>query len=186
MISDSAWVKQIRNILKELLTLKAKALQYRKLEFGCSDEFPGYLYYTYENIRVFFPWLIVDDLPTKEILNYLIKIAIQIKACSLSFTCLSGSALYFNSLRSISDIDFLEYEINPEIDPPQFKTPKEFAVLKKSGTYTEYVTTTPFYGAVEVTNKIVGLNTTEVGLGGVGQKQPLSGSAADVHTARAI
>ena len=183
--SHSAWVKEVRDILRNLLMLKAKALRDRNLGLECSDEFPGYLYYAYENIKVFFPWLIVDDLPSKEILNYLIKIAIQIKACSLSFTCLSGSALYFNSLRSISDIDFLEYELNPELDPPNFRSPAGFALLKRKDSYSEYVTETPFYGTVEVTNMIVGIDTTKLGLAASLKSSPYQ-EAPLTHTPREL
>jgi len=183
--SHSSWVGQVREILKKLMTQKAKALCDRNLGFECAEDFPGYLYYTFDNVKVFFPWLIVDDLPSKEILNYLIKVAIQIKACSLSFTCLSGSALYFNSLRSISDIDFLEYEFNPELDPRNIKSPNEFAVLKQKDSYVEYITETPFYGTVEVTNLIVSIDSSQLGLGASKNSSPYQ-EAPLTHTPREL
>ena|SRR5690242_6060122 len=98
MNPNSAWVEKVRMFLRELLIFKSEAICERVAGFQCSEAHPGYLYYTYNNVRVYFPWLIMDDIPEQDILNYLIATGVKIKASSISFTCLSGSALYFNSL----------------------------------------------------------------------------------------
>lgn len=184
--ADSAPVDSLRSDLKEVVAVKARARAAANNLLEVASEFPGYLIYNHSNVRIFFPWLIVDDLPPKEILDYLIRLATKIKACSMSFTCLSGSTLYFNSLRSISDIDFLEYEVNPELDPPRDRASVDLAVVKRRPNYIEYVTETPFYGAVEVTNKLVEIDTKKTGLAAAPessafQEAPLVGTPRELY-----
>jgi hypothetical protein len=106
------------------------------------------------------------------VLDYLIKLAIKIKACSISFMCLSGSALFFKSLKSISDLDFLEYEANAELDPQVINESTELALLAQAKNYLQYIVATPFYGPVEATNKIVRLDTSKSGYGASERSHP--------------
>ena len=161
--SYSPWLDQISATLKKILTTKARALAAQNPTLRHSPDHPGYVYLTADNIRVYIPWLIVEDLPSPDILSYLIGIASQIKSCTLSSICLSGSTLYFGSLRSISDIDFLEYDQGSTGSPAAIKRPDGFGVIVEVGDYVEYVVDTPFFGVVAASNKIASINNSTDG-----------------------
>lgn len=158
---NDLWIEELRAQLKEYMTIKALSLQTGDLV--ASEENPGYLRYSYQQIPVFIPWLIIQDLPEKPVLDELIELCSKVKVGKFSTICLSGSALYFGALKCVSDIDILEYEVDSEFDENVIDTPPGFWRLKHKDNYLEYLTKSGFYGTVELTNKIVPIDYTKTG-----------------------
>jgi hypothetical protein len=153
---DMEYLSDLNRQLKNIMLAKAKTISEKNEGYEISEKYPGYLKYTIDNYPIYIPWFILDDFPRQEIITFLVRSAIKIKACKSSAICISGSTLYFNSLQSISDIDYLEYQNNQEDDPPIINSYNDFEIIfHDKESYVEYIVETPFYGIAAVSNKIV-------------------------------
>lgn len=161
LITDrkSTIVAAVESELKAYLTDQAEGLS--SSSFKPLTGQPGYLQYDNSEMPVLFPWIIVDSLPPKGVLDELIDICMQIKIGKYSTVCLSGSSLYFGSIQSISDIDILEYKNS--IDEQPIPHPEGFLVLKQNKDYVEYIAKSGFWGMVEISNTIVPYNYQKSG-----------------------
>lgn len=148
-------IEELRRLLKEHMTQKANGLSSRRLDMEVSEEFPGYLKYKIGSIPIYFPWIIIEDLPEPEVIAELASFCERLIVGHFSTICLSGSALYFGALRSVSDIDLLEYHPNADDEKIDKIAPDGFWRFRKRKNYFEFLTFSDFYGSVEITNKIV-------------------------------
>ena len=149
------WIQELGTMLRKLFEDKAKSLSKAREGLTFEPDFPGYLSFTAHDFRVYFPFFILDDLPSDEVVSELIRIAVKIKSCKHSTMCLSGSALYFGTLKSLGDLDYLEYQNSPKLDPPSIQGSDDIRLLENiEDRFAIYLTKTAFYGYIEVTNKI--------------------------------
>ena len=157
--------EQIKEELATVLSAMAEMVCDRSSGFECSKKAPGYLVRVGRNTPLFIPWFIADDLPPPDVMDWLEDCAIAIRTSGANTIGISGSTLFFGSLNCLSDLDFLEYQEDRDRYPPTIQNPEGFILLKSRDDYLEYVTTTPFFGTLEVTNMIVPLEYAKDGYG---------------------